>query len=384
MGKTKILIYDSINDGHHLDYLFYIIQQVSLRPNLELIVVCHEKITKNLHDFSFPIQNFPQISFFYLQPNQIQNFHSKNIFNRSLSEWNFAVEIAQKNLVDHIVFPYFDYFQIGAIFGKKPTCNVSGILFGATSKNSWYTSIKKTILATVLKKPFLKNIFLVSNEYYNAIKNTSKKILFLPDPIYTFPFNPKTKEHTTQNLHIPPNKTCFLNFGHLDSRKGILEFLSACELLDPDQQKQIHLILAGKLDPKIKPAVEKKIASLQISTTLLFHYLMPEEIQYLFEATDWSLVLYPKFMGNASTLVRSAMAKKPLIANKYGNIGYLMQKHELGIALNPENSKEIANALTDILQNNRSINPKNLEEFAQFHQVNHFGKLLLETISQNI
>ncbi|MEY4383046.1 MAG: hypothetical protein RI995_588 [Bacteroidota bacterium] len=383
MGKTKILIYDSIANGHHLDYLFYVMQQASLRKNIELVLVCSTKIDKNLNDFSFPVGKFPTIQFDYLSEEQLQAFHQKPIFLRSIAEWNYAVQLAEKHEAQQILFPYFDYFQLGALVGKTPQAKVSGILFRGNTVNKMYGSVKKTALKWVLRKPFFDKLFVLTEDIVEDVKNltSTEQVVYLPDPVYQFPSDEVSKKAFVKNLSIESSKTVFLNFGYLDSRKGIVEFLEACQLLDSSIKQKIHLVLAGKMEASLQPKVEKLLANLpEISCSKLFSYHLPQEAQHLFELTDWTLVLYPKFLGSSSVLIRSAMANKPVLGGNIGTIGAQMRRNTLGISIDPENRKEIANALTEILTQNIQPQAKGLKEFSEIHSINNFGNILFENM----
>ncbi len=385
MGKTKILIYDSISTGHHLDYLFYLIHQASQREGVELVLVCSEKIKKNLHDFSFPIDQYPQISFDFLDETKIEELHAKQILARSIAEWNEAIAFAHKHQVTELLFPYFDYFQLGALLGKKPKLKISGILFNANVVHPLYAFVKKMILKLVLSRHFFDTLFLLSEDALVRVKKMSpnKNIIYLPDPIFQFEENTEFKNELREKLAINPSKTVFLNFGYLDERKGILEFLEACLLLESSHQEKIHLILAGKIEERLQQRVEKFLEHCKsITVSKLFHYQLPETTQYLFELSDWTLVLYPKFLGSSSVLIRSAMANKPILGSNLGTIGKQMQEASLGISVNPENKEDIATAMRTILEKDYSIDSDALAAYTQKHSLNNFGKIVFDLSSR--
>ncbi len=381
MAKTKILLYDSIADGHHLDYLFYLIHQASQRPNIELVVVCSAKLEKNLQNFSFQATDSKAIVFDFIPESKIQQFHHKHIFFRSIAESNFAVEIGRKHQVDHLFFPYFDYFQRGALLGKNPQAKVSGILFRGNVENKGYAFVKKMVLQSVLSKHFFDKLYVLTEDFMENVKKTthSNKIVYLPDPIYQFNDLEMSKKALVKKLSINPQKTVFLNFGYLDQRKGIIEFLEACQQLEPCDQEKIHLILAGNIDPNLLPKVNDLLKNLPaISTSKLFSYHLPEEAQCLFEITNWTLVLYPKFLGSSSVLIRSAMANKPVLGGNIGTIGHQINQNKLGISINPENRSAIALALKDILDGKTKVQAQGLADFSEKHSIQNFGKILFD------
>lgn len=377
----KILIYDSIADGHHLDYIFYIIQQVSIRKDSELIVVCQDKIESTLKDFQFDLPSNVQLEF--ITNEKIANFHKKSLYARSISEWNETINLAQKHQVDQILFPFFDYFQFGALFGKKTNIPLAGILFKPKVKGNLINTLKFWMLKWVVNKPNFKNLFVLPEFRVQALQKTISlhKIKYLPDPIYVVPSNNEFKEALRKNLDLPKNKTIFLNFGHLDDRKGILEFLEGVSMLSEEQRKEIHLILAGKIEPNFQNKVEEYLKKLpNLTSSLLFERHSPETMQALFELTDWTLALYPKFMGSASMVIRSAFAGKPVLGSNLGAISHQISQNKLGVSADPENPAKIARALEKILHKEILFDPKGLSEFAQKHSVENFGKIVFENL----
>ena len=376
----KILIYDSIADGHHLDYIFYIIQQVSIRKDLELIVVCQDKIKYTLKEFDFnPAES---VQFEFLSKETVKKHHSKNIYLRSISEWNETIRWAEKYQVDQILFPFFDYFQFGALFGKKTTIPFSGIIFRPKLKGNFANTLKFWMLKMVVNSSNFKQLFVLPEFRVKALQTAinSQKIQFLPDPIYSIPTSEEYLQLTSKKLALPKNKSIFLNIGHLDERKGIIEFLDGVSLLPIEQQQNIHLILAGKIEPDFQKLVEKKLNNLpNLTTSLLFERLSLAMMQTLFEKTDWTLTLYPKFLGSASMLIRSAFAGTPVLGSNLGAIAHQISQNQLGLSADPENPAEIARALEKILYKEILFDPKGLSEFADKHSMENFGKILFSS-----
>jgi len=178
---------------------------------------------------------------------------------------------------------------------------------------------------------------------------------------------------------LPKNKTIFLNFGHLDDRKGILEFLEGVSMLSEEQRKDIHLILAGKIEADFQIEIENSLKKLpDLSTSLLFARHSLETMQALFELTDWTLALYPKFLGSASMVIRSAFAGTPVLGSNLGAIAHQINSNDLGVSIDPENPAEIARTLEKILNKEYLYNPQGPAGFAKMHSLENFGKILFE------
>lgn len=113
------------------------------------------------------------------------------------------------------------------------------------------------------------------------------------------------------------NDFVVLFFGHLDERKGLLDFLHTAELLELDEPN-IRFIVAGKSE--ISEVVRVAISAARIqSNVLVYDYLIPHmEVQRFFAACD--VVALPYHEGTTSGVMKLAMAfRRPVVCTDVGD-----------------------------------------------------------------
>ncbi len=126
--KQRILLFDTILDGHHPEYIIHLIGYYSSRQDVEVIVATgasfQEEFAKRQSAEALVWGDNIQ---FYPIP---ESFLGKgNIFLRSVREWNLMLAIAKESQATQALLMYMDYFPLGAILGNKPHIPVSGISF---------------------------------------------------------------------------------------------------------------------------------------------------------------------------------------------------------------------------------------------------------------
>lgn len=139
MATNRILLFDTIIDGHHPDYLIHLISYYSTQ-NVELFVASAAKF-KEQFDVRLKDENNQwgdNVTFLPIPTQKINSIHSKPIYLRSIIEWNMLVDMAKEINASHALLMYFDYCQLGILVGKKATCPVSAIYFRPNfSKNDY-------------------------------------------------------------------------------------------------------------------------------------------------------------------------------------------------------------------------------------------------------
>lgn len=386
MIKEKVLIYDSITDGHHPDYLFHLLNYLNLHPTYEVFVASgHSFFNEYLHH---PSRNNiswnNHIHFLPISPKKIAQLHEGPIFTRSFKEYNYFKKLGQQHQITHGILMYIDYFQLGIAYSPKPDFSISGILFRPTIhlqiegllKNLKKQS-KTLLLKQILKKPFVSKIHVLDPSIANHLPNENK-LCYINEPVSAFRVA-KSKINSFRNDHqILENQKIFLNFGYLDERKGIDQFLKACRLLPEQEASSICLILAGNISASYQKHIEKQIQQTpHIRVITFFKYLDQSEYQILFEACDFVLMLYQKHLGMSSVIVRAAAVNKPILLEDYGTLSAIADKYELGLKVKSNQSEKLKNVLLNVLKNGIHFNSEKQNTFAQNNTPQAFAKKLL-------
>jgi glycosyltransferase involved in cell wall biosynthesis len=386
--KNRILLFDTITDGHHPDYLIHLIGFYSGNQEVELFVATGESF-KSQFDARQKDENNQwgnNVTFLGIPTDKINSIHSKPIYLRSIIEWNMLVETANEINASYALLMYFDYYQLGILIGKKAPCPVSAIYFRpnfSENDHGIYPQIKKWMLSKVLNSGQIQNLFCLVHALvpYMEAQKTQTRIVPICDPVKQFEVaNPEIAEFRNK-FKIPTDKKIFLNFGYLDDRKGMEVFIDACATLTQNELAKICLLLAGPVPEYYKKIIEAKLAQVPaLEVIRCYGYLPAREVQISFEISDVVLILYQDFLNMSSVLIRAAMANKPTFATQTGMIGALVSSNNLGLTVDATSVIEVSNELNAIIQHGISYSEDNLKQLAEENSLYSF----LSTIDQAI
>ena len=386
--KNRILLFDTITDGHHPDYLIHLIGFYSGNKDVELYVSTGESFKSQFDARQKAEDNLwgDNVTFLPIPSDKLNSIHSKSIYLRSIIEWNLLVETAKEINASQVLLMYFDYYQMGILIGKKAPCPVSAIYFRpnfAENDNGIYPQIKKWMLSNVLKSGQIQNLFCLVHALVPYMKGqkTQTQIIPICDPTKQFEISKSEIAEFKNKFKVPTDKQIFLNFGYLDDRKGMEVFIDACATLPIEALAKICLLLAGPVPEYYEKIIEAKLAQVpELEVIRCYGYLPAREVQICFEISDVVLILYQDFLNMSSVLIRAAMANKPTFATQTGMIGELVSKHNVGITVDATSVSEVANELNAIINNGISYSEDNLKQLAEENSLNSF----LSTIDQAI
>ena len=386
--KNRILLFDTITDGHHPDYLIHVIGFYSGNKEVELYVSTGESF-KSQFDARQQSEDNPwgdNVTFLPIPTNKLNSIHSKPIYLRSIIEWNLLVETAQSINANQVLLMYFDYYQLGILIGKKAPCPVSAIYFRPNfteNDNGIYLQIKKWMLSKVLKSGQIQNLFCLVHALVPYMKGqkTQTQIIPICDPIKQFEISKSETAEFKNKYKISTDKKIFLNFGYLDDRKGMEVFIDACAALSSEALAKICLLLAGPVPEYYEKIIEAKLAQVpELEVIRCYGYLPARDVQICFEISDVVLILYQDFLNMSSVLIRAAMANKPTFATQTGMIGELVSRNNVGVTVDATSVSEVSNELNAMIQNGITYSEDNLKQLAEENSLNSF----LSTIDQAI
>jgi glycosyltransferase involved in cell wall biosynthesis len=388
MALHRILLFDTITDGHHPDYLIHLIGFYSGNQEVELFVATGESF-KSQFDARQKDENNDwgnNVTFLGIPTDKLNSIHSKSIYLRSIIEWNMLVETAKEINASHALLMYFDYYQLGILIGKKAPCPVSAIYFRpnfSENDHGIYPQIKKWMLSKVLNSGQIQNLFCLVHALvpYMEAQKTQTRIVPICDPVKQFEVaNPEIVEFR-KKFKIPTDKKIFLNFGYLDDRKGMEVFIDACATLTQNELAKICLLLAGPVPEYYEKIIEAKLAQVpKLEVIRCYGYLPAREVQICFEISDVVLILYQDFLNMSSVLIRAAMANKPTFATRTGMIGAMVSNNKLGVTVDATSVSEVLNELNAIIKNGISYSEDQLKRVAEENSLYSF----LSTIDQAI
>jgi glycosyltransferase involved in cell wall biosynthesis len=188
----------------------------------------------------------------------------------------------------------------------------------------------------------------------------------IPEPIDPLPqFD---RNEARQVLGVPADGRYVATAGLLDARKGIDLLLGAFARakLQPDDR----LLLVGQLDKVISDLITRDYGTLLSAGRLVIvdRYVKDFELGCCYLAADVLVAPHPRQIGSSGTLVRAAVAKRPLIASNYGWMGWATQTFELGTTVDVANQEAYVAAIESTLNNSQIWQQsERAARFCQYH-----------------
>ncbi len=363
------LIYDRDANGHHLDYLGFLInflltQPAETRANY-LFVVNHA--AKERFDYALNDIHFYFLSEEYIRTSDAQ----RNILTRAAFEFEFLENLADQYGINHIVFMFLDIFQVE--IGKRTriqnSIKLSGILFipfrGQYEDNSsWKRRLKTKLkgfrkflqMRWLLQNKNVETIFILNDrkcvEEFNS--KFGRRFKLLPDPIDTQVSTNATRQELIKKYDIPAHKKLLLIYGMLSPKKNIENILAALAHLGKDERQNLCLLFAGEVEAYYQEHLVRIIAEAELcfpEMSFIKHsyFFNPVATDEIFMVSDLILVPYINFFNSSNVIGLSAKHNKPLIASKYGVMADLVKEYKLGALTDPNSPAEIATKIKEQL-----------------------------------
>ena len=389
----KILLFDTIIDGHHPDYLSHLIRYwLNTQPTGELIVVAQAAFEPTFEELTAHNPLGASVRFDAISPQDIEQTHRATGLNRSFKEWKLVLKYSQAYQPTHLLLLYFDVLQFGFWLGQKASCPVSGIYFRpdfhysrAAGPKEWVRMFrKKTTLRGVLTQQRLTNLFCLDHSAVPLVQamNPRVRVVPLPDPVKRYDVSVVETDSLRQALRIEPDRTIFLLFGYLDERKGLEPLLDAITLINPTLHHKFCFLLVGPATADFQRVINQKMAAVPsgIQVIPVFREIKGAAIQGYFNLADVVLTLYQQHIGMASVLVRAALSGKPVISSNYGYMGQLVQQEQLGITTDSTAPAAIAHALQQAVTEGVPHSVENLPIFADKHTDETFASVIFNQL----
>ena len=107
-------------------------------------------------------------------------------------------------------------------------------------------------------------------------------------------------------------------------------------------------------------------------------YVSQEQAQALFEATDVVLVAYRQHIGMSGVLMRAAAHGRPVLSQRDGLMGELVNRHQLGVTVDTTDPIALTGALTAMIDNDpaTTFDSAKAHAFALAHDTTGFQATL--------
>jgi glycosyltransferase involved in cell wall biosynthesis len=359
-----ILIMEISLNGHHAVYLEHICNAyleegyfvtVTLHTHCEHYSVLKRLQNKYKENLSFVIIEELEFKSKLRKygGNIAVDFSNWLIFKRKFKYINSKLK------VDYLLIPYLDYCINTAALLGSPAGLIpwSGIYMQPTFHHrkfkllqsaSKFNIIKEFLFYKLLNNEALKSLFIIDELLFNDTigrrSTVYEHLEFLADPAEL------TGDHTyissREKLNIPSNSITILVYGLINERKGLKSLISAID--HSDVPKTVYIIIAGIQDSSIKDFFKsEKITKLIKSQRLIIINKVVDNHtqQMVFAAADIIWLGYENHSAMSGVLVLAAMAKKVVLSNCNGLIGWYTEQKGMGLSVNTSNISEVRRAL---------------------------------------
>jgi glycosyltransferase involved in cell wall biosynthesis len=395
-----VLLVEPEYQGHHVALHLNLLINEFYKRRWQINILTYKKSASSEAYRLIDKKILRKINFFYIK--EISFYNSRNIFYliyiQIIKYFNIIRSIKKillKNDIDHIYFVTGDHIdKVLAILGNfSLRVKFSLMLIYSKvylNKNINYFSrlilgVKKNLLFKLIDLSYLKNFFVLDLFLFKFIKKNKKnnfsKVVYTPDPAQLKYFF--SQRFAKNYLKIKKDVFIILIYGAIKMSKGIKELISSLQYLN---NNKIKLIIAGKQTDDVKfflklEANKQLVNSGQVIIFDGFKNYRDEAI--LFSASDIVWVGYDdSFSGSSGVLHQAGAAKKPVIVNKFGLLGYLNKKFKIGVNVNINNLNDIINKIK-FLYNNKNVRYQlgyNNHALSKNHSGKNFAKFIANKI----
>lgn len=308
----------------------------------------------------------------------------------------FDAEAGHFLSIDHVSLPL-------ALGLKAAGRRVGGILFRPSvhypalgsrrlRTREWVRDARKALLYRLMLLNDAVRVVLTLDPYfpqYAAQRYVhGAKLRAIPDPVH--PAVNGTAADARLADGLPSDRTVFLLFGYLTERKGVLSLLQALRRLPADVASRVAVILAGKVEPDIGPAVAAYCREIQSEQPQLWLHVEDRrvssgELDMLVRRCDVVLAPYQRFVGSSGVLLWAARQGKPVLTQDFGLLGRLVKDYRLGIGTDCCNPERLAEVIGEIVGAGADtfIDRKTAHEFAAGRTPERFAEMVFGSLLQN-
>jgi glycosyltransferase involved in cell wall biosynthesis len=368
----QLVLFDLAVGGHHGTYIWHLVNYwcASKVAATLTIVVAPQFVTHHAEVVNFIDKSACKT--ITLLPISSDEFdfisHQKSFIDRVFAEWKLFCHYAHQVKANQGLLMQFDHLQLPIVFGERAPCSVAGIYFRPTfhyNQFSTYTPTwkdtfrrwrQKTLLRLALHSGQLNVLFSLDPfaPKYIAELGSSVDVFHLADPVQCQEIKPLQSDRLRTQLGVEPHRQIFLLFGKLDPRKGTHQLLEAIRQLPAELGQTLCLLLVGEIPSPGKARLKQLVSEVSLTSPvqILLHdeFVSESEVPIYFQLADVVLAPYQRHVGMSGILLQAAAAQKPVIASNYGLMGELVKRYKLGLPIDAEQPRAIANAMMQCLR----------------------------------
>lgn len=390
----KILIYDTIYSKHLFSFLKIISTYLGKSENYsEIHIILNNQFLNENHIFLDQISIDKRFHITSL-PLHVENkiLNTNYIFLKSIFEISYVISYSRLNKINSVLFLYIDYFQIslGVISFFSPRVNVKlyGILFesyvyrSVKSRKFWtsWLQVKFMLLNKALEKIFILN----DDRIVSKLNYHNKLTIFdlLPDPVYS-PNYLKLDFRILNNFS--ESDFIFLVLGRINPRKNVLRLVKAFENLQDEILEKSKLVVCGSFDDLNYKNILQRTASNKSKGHIFFLDTHLDDAMFdsaIFQS-NCVCTVYDNFLGSSGIVGKAALANKIVLSSNIGTIGYIVDKYNLGITVDPTSVKSISEGMSKIINNGEKLSrDSKFKQYCIDNSETKFSQKIFEHINQ--
>jgi glycosyltransferase involved in cell wall biosynthesis len=370
----QILIFSPTNSGHNIEYLEHIFQYIDNQGYSAIIALPKERSSSNI------MHTKELIKIDYLE----SNYSCLSSENKALVINNLCI----KWKIEHILFMQLDILVIPAFLKINKTTNLSCIYFEhyvryklISEWRFWARGIK--YISKIVMNKQVRNIFVLNDKFgvkvLNSIHYYAPKFKFLPDPIDL---------QSKYNL-AKTNKSSIIKLyclGALHSRKNTIGVIKSLQYIPEELRSQIKLSILGQTPEDEFIAIKKEIQlAKDVNPLIKIQYqnisLTKAEFELHVAKADILAIPYIQHVGSSGILGNAVKYQKLVVGSNSGLIGALIKKYYLGITVNENDPRSIAEGITKLIVNRNNLKPDYKQFLLDFEPTpSHFSKTILQAI----
>ncbi len=376
MSKTTYtLIFTAEIKGHFLEYIHHIYDLCRRKEGFFIFYIPEEF---NYIKDRFEWQVAENISFSYITNEQYKNYTSLNILKRA----KYLCGLIKDQIIKYNISRIFCCALIQILpfapFLLPSNIKVSGIIY-MIYLHRWkelsilgkFQNVAKYLLLSFSGK--FDKIFILNDERSAKRFNElfySNKFCYLADPYV--PLEGGDNIINVRKVYdIDVDKKIIIHFGALNENKGTLEIMNSLLKMPADFNKEMHFILAGKIDDEIKNEfydIYNEIKN-RVNITVVDKFCSYEFLKDLCIASDAIVIPYKRTAQSSGVIGYASQFGKPVIAPSSGLLGRLVKEYKLGIVVPEITPESLINAYTTII---RGHYKKPSDEYCREHTVMMF------------
>jgi glycosyltransferase involved in cell wall biosynthesis len=282
--------------------------------------------------------------------------------------------------------PYRSAAWMGILL--KPTFHFRQM--GVEAPNPRFPAVRERLLRRALHSRSLAGLLTIDptlDAYaeFHLPSGERQKLRFLPDPAPDLELVPAVLARKT--LGIPVEGKVILAYGTLTERKGIISLIECASTLECPSN--IFVLLAGEQSDEIATFLRgETVASLlrQKRLKVICGYVLDAEAASYLAAADCVWIGYQGFYMMSAVMVLAARHGIPCMVSDFGVAGYMVRKHQFGLAIDPNNRQSVLTALQAVSQDEGQLAAQARRGSAAFsrHSVTEFQRTISATIADAI